>query len=216
MTARHSLKGYEMLGGLSPCPVCGSLEWWFDGEAWRCSTCEPPAVHRGSTARGNGREIKSEFVSVWDNFVVASFLATLVLCSCGDRSTTVTRENAQQDRALPLTLGGFLKDGPEAERVEGVCEHDYTRTVLNCDLYNGLRGWVVTEVTLAVTWLPYRDGDLRYYQVPITIRPFTTERATIRLGLQLPNDEVVNRAGKVEALQHWRWQNIGTKGHSAN
>src|SRR5579872_832282 len=36
--------------------------------------------------------------------------------------------DVKRDRVLPLTFGGFLKDSPDSERVEGTCAHDLTRS----------------------------------------------------------------------------------------
>jgi hypothetical protein len=30
----------ESMDELQPCSICGSLRWWFDGEAWRYWRCE--------------------------------------------------------------------------------------------------------------------------------------------------------------------------------
>jgi hypothetical protein len=40
MNCAPRVKGYEMLDRLAPCPLCGSLQWWFDGEAVACSECD--------------------------------------------------------------------------------------------------------------------------------------------------------------------------------
>jgi hypothetical protein len=126
-----------------------------------------------------------------------SALTMLTFSNCGSQS----HDNVKRDQILPLTLGGFLKDGPETERVTGMCRADNTRTLLNCDIYNGLPGWAITEVTLAVSWSPYEKDDVRYYQVAAMIKPRTTEHVTVRLGLQLP--------------ARWVWQNMGAKGYPA-
>jgi hypothetical protein len=33
---------YEEMDKLTPCPACGSLRYWFDGQEWRCWRCVPP------------------------------------------------------------------------------------------------------------------------------------------------------------------------------
>jgi ribosomal protein L37AE/L43A len=33
---------YEEMDKLTPCPVCGSRRYWFDGEVWQCRNCVPP------------------------------------------------------------------------------------------------------------------------------------------------------------------------------
>jgi hypothetical protein len=144
-----------------------------------------------------------------------------VSLGCQGRVAPAPHDVTKREQVLPLTLGGFLKDGPEAERVQGVCGPDNSRNLLNCDIYNGLLGWTITEVTLYVSWSPYEKKDLRYYQVPVTIQPQTTEHVTVRLGLQLPPDEVdevyeVLHHGKFQTSRQWAWQNIGAKGYPAN
>jgi hypothetical protein len=120
-------------------------------------------------------------------FILAgSFLG---LFGCGNQAPPATHENVKREQVLPLTLGGFIKDEPEAEKIGGICSTDETRSSLNCDVYNGLPGWTLTELTLAVVWLPHGEDDVRYFQVPIMIKPRTTERIAVRLGRQLPPDE---------------------------
>jgi hypothetical protein len=43
MTGAPRVKDYKILDRLTPCPVSGSHEWWFDGAAWCCCECEPAA-----------------------------------------------------------------------------------------------------------------------------------------------------------------------------
>jgi hypothetical protein len=135
---------------------------------------------------------------------------------CSNQTAPAPHESVKQEQPLPLTFGGFLKDGPEAERVGGVCGTDYTRNLLNCDIYNGLPGWIITEITLVVTWAPYEKNDSRYYQIPIIIEPRMTEHVTLRLGLRLPPDDVFKLPhGKVQTSSHWHWQTVGARGRPA-
>ncbi len=83
-------------------------------------------------------------------------------CQAGQYGPSAQRESKRQEQELPLTLGGFLKDGPETEKLDGVCGPDETRNVVSCDVYNGLPAWTITEVTFVVTWSPYKDDDKRY------------------------------------------------------
>lgn len=146
-------------------------------------------------------------------FILAgSFLG---LFGCGNQAPPATHENEKREQVLPLTLGGFLKDGPEAEKIDGVCSTDETRRSLICDIYNGLPGWTVTEVTLVVTWQPPGNDSSRLYNVPITIKPLTTERVTVRLGLQLPPDNFFKFLGKATRNTRWGWQHVGAKGYPA-
>ena len=148
--------------------------------------------------------------------LLLSALTILASFGCGNQTVPAAHESVKREQVLPLTFGGFLKDGPEAERVEGVCGTVDTHNLLNCDIYNGLPGWTLTEVTLVVTWAPYEKDDVRNYQVPIIIKPRTTETVTVRLGLQLPPDDVLNlRPGKVETVSRWQWQIVGAKGYPA-
>jgi hypothetical protein len=115
-------------------------------------------------------------------------------------------KKAEQD--LRITFGGFVENHPEGGQLGGVCGTDTTRNVLNCDIYNGLLEWTVTEITLAVTWSPYRDDDKRYYRVRLSIESLKTERVSVRLGLQLPPDDVVG----TRTMKHWAWLIAGARG----
>jgi hypothetical protein len=33
---------YDEMDKLTPCRVCGSRRYWFDGEVWQCWNCVPP------------------------------------------------------------------------------------------------------------------------------------------------------------------------------
>jgi hypothetical protein len=35
---------YEEMDKLTPCAVCGSLDYWFDGTEWQCARCVPSPV----------------------------------------------------------------------------------------------------------------------------------------------------------------------------
>ena len=113
---------------------------------------------------------------------------------------------------LHITLGGFVENHPEGGKLDGVCDTDHTRNVLHCDLYNGLRDWTVTEITLRLTWSPYDNDSKRYYRVPVSIEPLNTERVSVRLGLQLPPDEGVG----TRTMTHWEWLIENARGHLAN
>jgi hypothetical protein len=39
---RLAASDIAILHGATPCPVCGSRRYWFDGELWRCGRCEAP------------------------------------------------------------------------------------------------------------------------------------------------------------------------------
>jgi hypothetical protein len=125
-------------------------------------------------------------------------------------ATRVLPEGLKQEQILPITLGGFLQNGSEKEQVRGVCEPDETRNLLSCDLYNGLRGWTISKLTIAVVWPAYKNESKREYSIPITIAPLTTEHVTFRLGLQLPPDEILKFPdGTVSVSKRWHWQPVG-------
>jgi len=90
---------------------------------------------------------------------------------------------------------------------------------MDCDIYNGIVGWAVREVTLVVTRSPYGQDDKRYYSERVSIDPQKTERVTIRLGLQLPLDtQLRNKRGIPigPPSQHWGWSLVGAKGHQVH
>jgi hypothetical protein len=140
----------------------------------------------------------------------------LASVGCQHPSASPPRSEISDEQVLPITFGGFLKDGPENETLNGVCGTDISRNLLNCDIYNGFPAWTITEVTLAVSWAPYGNGDVRYFRVPVTIQPQQSEHVTVRLGLQLPPDEVLRiPSHKAQLLQHWGWQTVGANGRPA-
>lgn len=125
-----------------------------------------------------------------------------------------SQTDAEQD--LRITLGGFQEGHPDEGTVEGVCTPDLTRTMLDCDIYNGLVGRAVTELKLVITWSPYKEGDKRFYSQRVSIEPLKTEHVSIRLGLQLPPDDppFMRRGRRVgPRLQHWGWLIASAKGH---
>jgi hypothetical protein len=147
--------------------------------------------------------------------IATPVLSMVVSFGCDTRSVPAVHEEGSREQTLALTLGGFLRDGPESEKISGVCGTDVTRNVLNCDVYSGLPEWTVTEVTMGVTVAPYEKDDARFYQVPILIKPRTTERIAIRLGLQLPPDNGKRPNGRATKFPLWGWQIEGAKGYPA-
>src|SRR5712664_1117059 len=69
---------------------------------------------------------------------ICAWLTVLLIIGC-ERETAPTQSgSAKREQELPLTFGGFLKGGPEDERLDGVCGPDPSRNVVECDIYNGL------------------------------------------------------------------------------
>jgi hypothetical protein len=122
----------------------------------------------------------------------------------------------EYDPDLRITFGGFREGHPDEGKLDGVCTLDVTRTVMDCDIHNGIVGWTVSEITLVVTWSPYNDDDKRYYSEHVAIDPQKTQHVTIRLGRQLPLDTQL-RNNKGVAIgppqQHWGWNLVSAKGH---
>jgi hypothetical protein len=86
--------------------------------------------------------------------LICAWLTVLLIIGC-ERETAPTQSgSAKREQELPLTFGGFLKGGPEDERLDGVCGPDLSRNVVECDIYNGLPGWRITEITIKVVILP--------------------------------------------------------------
>lgn len=131
-----------------------------------------------------------------------------------ERQTPSPKEPPREEvQELTITLGGFLPGQPESEKIDGTCGLDLTRTVLTCDVYNGLPKWKIRELTFIVGRAPYEDADRRYYRVPASIEPLSTEQLTIRLGQTLPPDDVINlRQRKPTTIHHWMWQIVGARG----
>jgi hypothetical protein len=114
---------------------------------------------------------------------------------------------------LHITSGGFIENHTERGTLNGVCESDATRNVLNCDIHNGLLDWTVTEITIGVTWSPYKDDDKGYFRERVSIEPLVTSRVSVRLGLQLPPDDVVKSRGRPpKPMKHWSWLIAEAKG----
>ena len=143
-------------------------------------------------------------------------LVVLVCALMGCQASQVSEAPKQapaKDQDLRLTAGGFIEDHPEGGAVNGVCTSETNHDVLDCDIYNGLVDWTVTEITLGVTWFPYTDDDKRYFRETVFIEPLKTSRVSIRLGLQLPEDEVIRRRSKPPVtLNHWSWLITGARG----
>jgi len=139
---------------------------------------------------------------------------TSILTSCSNNTLTPeTTNTSKQEEDLVITFGGFLKDGPKTEKLEGVCGTDYTRNVLNCDIYNGLLSWNVTELTFEIVWSPYNEETKRFFRNRISIPPMTTGHVSISLGMQLPPDDVYSyRNLPSKTLSHWTWIIAAAKG----
>jgi len=145
--------------------------------------------------------------------LVALISFAFAALSCNQLRPQYSREN---DVDLQLTIGGFRSGHPYEGELNGVCTPDAARTSVDCDVYNGMAGWSIREITIVVTWSPYAQNDKRYYSERVFIDPQKTERVTIRLGLQLPLDiQLRNKRGIAigPPSQHWGWNLVGAKGH---
>jgi hypothetical protein len=138
-------------------------------------------------------------------------LAFLTLClltslsACTQTSPKTKEEPREQD--LRLTYGGFIYGGPQDQKLDGICGPDWTRNALECDIYNGLPNWKVTEITLRVAWDPYGDDNVRLFRQRVSIPPLTTEKVTVMLGTRLPNDTIIGK----QPAEHWNWLIVAAK-----
>jgi hypothetical protein len=90
------------------------------------------------------------------------------------------------EQDLQITFGGFMKGGGENEKIEGTRRSIEAGNVLDCDIYNGLPRWRVTEIVIRVSWAPYSAGDVRDFRQHVSITPLTTAALNLRLATQLP------------------------------
>jgi hypothetical protein len=138
-----------------------------------------------------------------------------ILTACNNTALKPdTAKTSKQEQDLVITFGGFIKDGPETEKLEGVCGTDYTRNVLNCDIYNGLLSWNVTELTFEIVWSPYNDETKRFFRNRVSIPPMTTSHVSFSLGMQLPPDVVSKSRNGIapKTYERWSWIIAGAKG----
>jgi len=142
--------------------------------------------------------------SAWTLLVFLAF--TSFLSGCSDVFHTLSNPPAERD--LKITLGGFLKGGNEQQTIDGVCGTEPARNVVNCDIYNGLPNWKLTEVVICITWYPYSESEIRYFRQRVSIFPLTTASLSMRIGAQLPADTSI--FGKTQ--QHWSWLVFSAKG----
>ena len=144
---------------------------------------------------------------------IAVACVACALLGCDVANISENHKESSQAQKLPITLGGFVENHPERGELGGTCTPDGNRDILNCDVYNGLMDWVLTEITIAVTWSPYGDDDKRYYREAVSIAPLQTRQVSIRLGLQLPSDDVYRFRGRPPiATSHWEWLFAGARG----
>lgn len=150
----------------------------------------------------------------WRRTCGVAICLSLCISSC-ERPKQISQPKSEDKQDLRITLGGFREGHPDEGKLKGVCSPDLTRNILDCDIYNGLQGWAVSEFTLVVTWSPYQDDDKRYYAQRVSIEPLTSERVSVRLGLQLPQDTRLKfPGGRLGPPQsHWGWQIVEAKGH---
>jgi hypothetical protein len=133
--------------------------------------------------------------------VLATGIATILL-SCHGENGHTQKPTLPAEQTLEITAGGYVENHPEEGTLKGTCgPTDHTRSEMSCDVYNGLSNWKLTMVTIALTWLPYREENERVFRVHVTIAPLSTERVTFKLGLQLPPDEVIGG----HRLAGWAW-----------
>ena len=137
--------------------------------------------------------------------VLFSVIAAGFAVGCSGVATLPPKAPIEQE--LKITFGGFLQGGNEQQKIDGVCSTDGTRSVLKCDIYNGLPSWRVTELVIRVTWEPYSDEDVRDFRERVSIPPLTTGTMNFRLGAQLPD----NTSLRGQLQTHWSWLVVGAK-----
>jgi hypothetical protein len=143
---------------------------------------------------------------------LALFLSFVSL-ACNESTPSRDQPHTQQsEQSLAITLGGFVQNGPQDQLIDGQCTPDTTRTVLECDMHNGLMDWNITEVTFQV--ISTGDDQHHYYREQLSIRSLQTEHVTIRLGMQLPPDDQLKIHGRPvgKPQSHWNWLVVGAKG----
>ncbi|MGB6393402.1 MAG: hypothetical protein WBF14_13640 [Candidatus Acidiferrales bacterium] len=93
------------------------------------------------------------------------------------------------ERDLPLTWGGFLLNGDPRQRIECACAPDEnTRSILKCEVHNGLHTWRVTELDFRVNWYPYGDGDVGTFRERVSIEPGADGAVSFGIGTRLVAD----------------------------
>jgi hypothetical protein len=138
----------------------------------------------------------------------AGFLVLAAILVSGCSKETPESSNPPAEQNLAITLGGFIQGGDEHQTVDGVCRLDRPRISMTCDIYNGLPQWNITELSIRITWSPYSDSDVRDFRERISIPSLTSGTVSFPLGLQLPDDTVIE--GRV--LNHWSWIVAAAKG----
>jgi hypothetical protein len=144
---------------------------------------------------------------------VTLLILVLTGCHTAPRPEEKKVVTAQSPQGMSITLGGFVENHPEGGTLNGVCGTDDTRNVLNCDIHNGLLKWTVTEVTIGVTWSPYKDDDVSYYRETVSLEPLKTAQVSLRLGTQLPPDTFITLKNRAPiTTKHWSWLIANAKG----
>jgi hypothetical protein len=135
-----------------------------------------------------------------------SLLTSILLCGCSNPAPNAKKSPSEQN--IPITFGGFIQGGNEKETVDGICRPDIGRSILTCDIHNGLPGWTLTQLDIRITTSPYSDSDVKDYRQRVLIPSLNTGSFTFHLGATLPND--TSLAGK--PLTHWGWLIAGAWG----
>ncbi|MBZ5682236.1 MAG: hypothetical protein LAO24_19255 [Acidobacteriia bacterium] len=149
----------------------------------------------------------------------ALLVAPLLLClACTDGAPSAeSSPKAKPEQDLAITFGGFVQNGPEDQLLDGQCQANLTRDVLQCDMHNGLMKWNITEIAFQVIRTGDREDERHYYRQRISIAPLQTETVTIKLGMQLPADTRVSiKGGTARTLTHWQWLVVGAKGQNVD
>jgi hypothetical protein len=127
--------------------------------------------------------------------IFVSVLSAVFFFGCSGVVPIPSKAPVEQE--LKITYGGFLQGGNEQQKIGGACSLDGTHSVLNCDIYNGLPDWQLTELLISIGWSPYSHEDVRDFRQRVSISPLTTVSVNFRLGIQLPKE--------------WSWLIVGAK-----
>jgi len=145
--------------------------------------------------------------------VAALCCVALLLSACSRKQEDA---NAAVDQDLLLTIGGFMRDNAEGGTLTGECSPGAGPQELACEIYNGIQGWTVTQVSIQVDWAPALGGRARFYRPPILIESFKSGRVSITVESPLPANSGGSPSGRGSiASRNWSWAIVGARGYRA-
>lgn len=136
----------------------------------------------------------------------------LALCGCNEPLKATNAEHRTEVLKINPFSGGIVDD-PTGGTIDALCHPLSGGTELQCDVYNGLQKWHLSEVEFSIIAdMREHDEPARRIRVAIHAPPLSSGKVDFVLGTKLAPDTF---GPKGERFEHWAFAVTGAKAYKA-